>query len=334
MGNFFFMFGAIRQTVYDLSTGKKVVLDDTKSSPCGSMSCKVAGDKIYVLSNFANKKNVLTVFDTNLVQLSKTWGLGDTAKILFANDKYVIFSKNSSGGMVVSDCNGNWWDSDSSCVLLDGDFAVIKKIGTANDFYRLNLETRQVEVLGEKNVWSYPITTSLGNTFFGERNTYDRDLNWLQTDMYISRIFPSTDKIYAKPSYFFGSFVELKPAPCYTLKKIDSNSFTIQNSRTDGLADNLSGYAYAFTTSENTIDRPTKLERVKIFENLSPGQSATLEFDLGKTDDNTPVHLAVFSNGFFDKKNTNPEPNKYAYVGTYLGDENKMLIYIGSWILK
>ncbi|MBP7732503.1 MAG: hypothetical protein KA140_01900 [Caldisericia bacterium] len=280
-GKFLFVFGAIKQTVYDLSTGKKAVLDDTKSSPCGSISSKVAGDKIYVLANFADKKDVLTVFDTNLVQLSKTWGLGDAAKILFANDKYVIFGKSSPEGMVVSDCNGNWWDSSSSCVMLDGDFAVIKKNGTANDFFRLNLETRQVEVLGQKNVWSYPITTSLGNTFFGGRNTYDRDLNWLQTDMYISRIFPSTDKIYAQPSYFFGSVVELKPAPCYTLKRVSNNSFTIQNSRGDELADSLYGCAYAFTTPNNTIDRPTKLEGVQRFENLKPEQSATLKFDLG-----------------------------------------------------
>ena len=333
-GKFLFVYNAINynQKIFDLSNGKMVDLGDFKTS--FSMSSRVAGDKIYVLANFAGKKNVLTVFDTNLVQISKTWGLGDAAKILFANDKYVIFGKSSPEGMVVSDCNGNWWDSSSSCVLLDGDFAVIRRMDNAYNYCRLNLETRQVEALDQKNVWSYPITTSLGNTFFGERNTYDRDLNWLQTDMYISRIFPSTDKIYAQPSYFFGSVVELKPAPYYTLKRVGSNSFTIRNSRGDELADSLSGYAYTFTTPNNTIDRPTKLEGAQRFENLKPGQLATLKFDLGQIDETAPVHLAVFSKGFYDKKNTNPEKNKYAYVGTYLSDENPMLIYIGSWITK
>ena len=333
-GKFLFVFGAIKQIVWDISTGKKTVLDDTKSSPCGSMSSKVAGDKIYVLTNFADKKNVLTVFDTNLVQISKTWRVGKAARILFANDKYVIFGKSSSGGMVVSDCNGNWWESNSSCVLLDGDYAVIRRSSSPNDYCRLNLETRQVEVLGQKNVWSYPITTSLGNTFFGVRNTYDRDLNWLQYDMNISRIFPPIDKIYAQPSYFFGSIVELKPAPCYTLKRKNTNTFTLTNSRNDGLADNLSGYAYALTTPDNTINRPIKFRNKQSFENLKPGQTATFEFDLGSISSTSPVHLAVFSNGFYDKKNTNPEVNKYAYVGTYLSDENPMLIYIGSWVAK
>lgn len=105
-------------------------------------------------------------------------------------------------------------------------------------------------------------------------------------------------------------------------------------SRGDELADSLSGYAYTFTTPNNTIDRPTKLEGAQRFENLKPGQLATLKFDLGQIDETSPVHLAVFSNGFYDKKNTNPEKNKYAYVGTYLSDENPMLIYIGSWITK
>lgn len=331
-GKFLFVFGAIRQTVWDLSTGKKAILDDAKSSPCGSMSSKVAGDKIYVLANFADKKNVLTVFDTNLVQISKTWGFGDAASILFANDKYVVFGKSSPEGMVVSDCNGNWWDSSSSCVLLDGDYAVIRRSVNPNDYCRLNLETRQVEVLGSKNVWSYPITTSLGNTFFSDKNTYDRDLNWLQYDMHISKIFSATDRIFAQPSFFFGSVVELKPAPCYTLKRDNTNTFTITNSRSDGLADSLSGYAIAFTAQGASIDEPVKLSQAINFENLKSGQSASLKYDFGTIDENSSVYLAVFSNGFYDKKNTNPEKNKYAYVGTYLSDEKPLLVYIGGWI--
>jgi hypothetical protein len=152
--------------------------------------------------------------------------------------------------------------------------------------------------------------------------------------MYISRIFSTIDKIYAQPSYFFGSVVELKPAPCYTIKREKPNTFKITNSRTDGLADSLSGYVYSFTTPGSTIDKPQKLVGLQKFENLLPGQTATFEFDLGVIDLTIPTHLVVVANGPYDKKNTHPELNKYAYVGTYLSDENPMLIYIGSWISK
>jgi hypothetical protein len=63
-----------------------------------------------------------------------------------------------------------------------------------------------------------------------------------------------------------------------------------------------------------------------------PGQTATFEFDLGAINPTIPTHFVIVANGFYDKKNTNPEKDKYAYVGTYLSDENPMLIYIGSWI--
>lgn len=332
-GKFLFVFGAIRQTVYDLSTGKMVVLDDARSTACTNMSSKVAGDKVYVLTVFSDKKNILTVFDNNLVQLSKNRGLGDATEILDANDKYMALGKTNYLGMVVSDCNGNWQKSSSTFALLENDNVVYRR-ATDGKYCRMNIETRKTELLGERVPPSSPITNFYGGTFFNGSNTFDRDLNWLQYRMDITQIFPTANKTYARQLNYFGTVVELKPAPCYTLKRENASTFTITNSRKDGLADDLSGYAVAFVDEGGVIEKPIKLEYPKYFENLKPGQSVTVKFDLGNLNDNTSVYLAVFSNGFYDKKNTNPEPLKYAYVGTHLSDEKPLLVYIGGWVVS
>jgi hypothetical protein len=331
-GRFLFIYGPIIQKIIDLSNGKTKILANATSISCTKFDGVVCEGRIYALSCFGQYRNVLNVFNDQFDPISQTFNISDAIGIMRANGDHVLLGK-KTGGFIMSDCNGDWRQIKGVFKSLEKD-ALYYTSNRDASMVRFDLATEMTENLGTKYFSINPIRELLGQVRFDGRNMFDNDFNWLQYGMDVSKLYKIGEITYANVRKYADVIYELKPAPCYKLSRTGVGTFTITNSRTDGLADDLTGYATVFTTPDLNIDKPEKLGQKKEFSNLLPGQSVTVEFDTTGFGAGDTVHLAVFSNGFYDKKNTNPEKDKYAYVGTYLDDTKPFLVYIGSWILK
>lgn len=121
-----------------------------------------------------------------------------------------------------------------------------------------------------------------------------------------------------------GIVWKTKPAPSYSIKKLDDETFEILNTRTDGKTGNLIGKAVSISWSDDgKFPVVTDIPSWSVFNPIEPGGKATFKL---KTAMHGKFAIVVESNGFLDtRKNGGDKTHLPQFDGFRSVDPEKIL---------